>query len=90
MPWVNWVGWAVTSVVIAFAFEALGGLRPAGSERTATWAPVVYAVNVLFPVSICLLYGLPSAGVIGLVTLALVLGLVRWRTPSAPRVAVAS
>ncbi len=80
MPWVNWVGWAVTSVAIAAAFEALGGLRPAGTALTRRWAPVVYGLNVLFPISICLLYGLPSAGVIGLVTLGAVLALVRWRT----------
>ena len=85
MPWVNWIGWAVTSVVISFAFDALGGLKPAATPFTARWAPIVYAVNVAFPIAICLLYGLPSAGVIGIVALALALGLVRWRTPGAPR-----
>ena len=84
MPFVNWVGWAVTSVAIAFAFDALGGQEPAGTPLTARWAPVVYAANVLFPVAICLLYGLPVAGVIGLVTLGASLALVRWRAPSAP------
>ncbi len=90
MPWVNWVGWAVTSVAIAFAFEGLGGMTPAPSAFVARWAPIVYAVNVAFPIAICLLYGLPSAGVIGIVALALALGLVRWRAPSPRRpVAVA-
>ncbi|PAP77769.1 bisanhydrobacterioruberin hydratase CruF [Rubrivirga marina] len=88
MPWVNWVGWAVTSIAISFAFDALGGMTPAPSAFVARWAPVVYAVNVLFPISICLLYGLPTAGVIGIATLALALALVRWRTPSARGVAV--
>ena len=81
MPWVNWVGWAVTSVVIAGAFELMGGLRPAGTPFTARWAPVVYGLNVLFPVAICLLYGLEMAGVIGLAVLAATLWAVRQREP---------
>lgn len=81
MPWVNWIGWAVTSVAIALAFEALGGLKPAATSLTRRWAPVAYSLNVLFPVSICLLYGLPAAGVIGLAALGAVLAAVRWRTP---------
>lgn len=79
MPWVNWVGWGVTSMVISFALDALGGLRPAGTELTARWAPIVYGLNVFFPISICFLYGLPLAGVIGAVTLAVVLAAVYQR-----------
>ena len=81
MPWVNWLGWAVTSVAIAFAFEALGGMEPAGNGLTKRWAPVVYALNVFFPASICLLYGLPSAGVLGLVVLGALLYAVHRRAP---------
>lgn len=79
MPWVNWYGWFVTSVLIALAFEGLGGMRPAPDALTERWAGPVYAANVLFPVAICLLYGLPAAGLIGLATLAVALGAVRWR-----------
>ena len=79
MPWVNWYGWFVTSVLIALVFEVLGGMRPAPDPLSERWAPTVYAMNVLFPVSICLLYGLPLAGVIGLAALAAALGAVRWR-----------
>ena len=89
MPWVNWVGWAVTSAAISLALDALGGLEPAGTPLTARWAPAVYALNVLFPISICFLYGLPLAGVIGTVVLAAALGLVRWRSGSARDLAVA-
>ena len=80
MPWVNWFGWGVTSVVISLAFDALGGLRPEGTPLTRRWAPIVYALNVFFPISICFLYGLPLAGVIGAATLAATLALVRQRS----------
>lgn len=82
MPWVNWYGWFVTSVLIALAFEVLGGMRPAPDALTERWAAPVYALNVLFPVAICLLYGLPVAGLIGLATLAIALVAVRrrWRS----------
>ncbi len=79
MPWVNWYGWFVTSILIALAFEMLGGMRPAPDDLTERWAMPVYALNVFFPVSICFLYGLPAAGAIGLVTLAASLAVVRWR-----------
>jgi putative membrane protein len=81
MPWVNWYGWFVTSILIALAFEVLGGMRPAPDALSLKWAEPVYALNVLFPISICLLYGLPVAGVIGLVTLVASLALIRWRWP---------
>ena len=79
MPWVNWYGWFVTSVLIALAFEVLGGMRPAPDALAERWAVPAYALNVLFPVAICLLYGLPLAGVIGLLALAAALAAVRWR-----------
>ena len=79
MPWVNWAGWAVTSVVIALAFEALGGLPAAMTELRRRYAAPLYALNILFPAAICLLYGLPVAGAIGLAALAAVLWLVRSR-----------
>lgn len=82
MPWVNWIGWGVTSVAIALGFEALGGMEPAGTPLTARWAPVAYALNVIFPAAICLLYGLPTAGVLGLVVLAALLWVVHRRTPT--------
>lgn len=83
MPWVNWYGWFVTSVLIALAFEILGGMKAAPDILTTRWAPSVFALNVLFPIAVCLLYGLPWAGVIGAVVLAIVLALVRWRRPRA-------
>ena len=69
MPLVNWVGWFVTSVVIAWGFEKLLG----GLDYRATWAPLLYAVNVLFPIFVCFAYGAAIAGVLGLVALAVTL-----------------
>jgi putative membrane protein len=67
MPLSNWGGWLVTSLVIVGGYHYWGGLRTAPA-----WAPTLYALNVLFPVLICLLYGIPLAGVIGLAALVFV------------------
>ena len=79
MPGVNWYGWFVTSVLVALAFEMLGGMKAAPDALTERGAEPVFALNVLFPISICLLYGLPLAGVIGAIVLAISLVAVRWR-----------
>ena len=81
MPLVNWLGWFVTSFVIMVGYDRLLG----GLAYAPRWAPLLYAVNVLFPVFICFAYGAAVAGVLGLAALAVVLGLVRLRTPSSPR-----
>ncbi|MDX1531694.1 MAG: bisanhydrobacterioruberin hydratase CruF [Rhodothermales bacterium] len=75
MPLINWVGWLLTSLVIAWGYDRLLG----GLDYAAPWAPALYAVNVLFPVFICFAYGAALAGLLGLAALALVLGLVRRR-----------
>ena len=84
MPWVNWYGWFVSSILIALAFEMLGGMRPAPDRFVGRWAPIVYGLNVFFPISVCLLYGLPLAGLVASVTLAVALGVVHWRSRPAP------
>jgi len=82
MPLVNWAGWLLTSAVIAWGFERLLG----GLDYAAEWAPMLYAVNVLFPVFICFAYGAALAGVLGLIALAIPLALVRRAgTPLLPR-----
>ncbi|GAB5534581.1 MAG: carotenoid biosynthesis protein [Rubricoccaceae bacterium] len=76
MPWVNWAGWLLTSALIALAFEWIGGLTAQPSPFVERWGPRVYALNTLFSVGICFVYGLPLAGVIGLVGLAAAFGLI--------------
>ncbi|MEM1042676.1 MAG: bisanhydrobacterioruberin hydratase CruF [Bacteroidota bacterium] len=89
MPLSNWAGWFVTSLLIVWGFDRLLG----GLQSAPAWAPTLYALNVIFPVLICLLYGLPLAGLIGLVALGVALAVVGSRggrllpTRSAPEVA---
>lgn len=88
MPLVNWGGWLLTSALIAAVYEALGGLTAAPTDFVARWAPPLYALNLFFPAAISLLNGVPWAGLIGLVAMAVPLLLLR-RTP-APRLSAAA
>ncbi len=77
MPWTNWVGWFVVSLVIAAGYEYLfGGLR-----RPDSWAPAVYLLNCLFPLLMCLLYGLYGAVLFGALATALPFVLARRSFP---------
>ena len=86
MPLVNWAGWALTSVVIAAGYEALGGLDAAPDAFVRAWAPRFYLLNAAFSVGICFVYQAPLAGLAGLAALAVVVGLLRWgrRAPHPP------
>lgn len=85
MPMVNWAGWALTSLLIGLAYEALGGLRATPDPFVRAWAPRFYILNSAFSVGICFAYKAPFAGLAGLAGLALAVGLL-WRarraTPS--------
>jgi putative membrane protein len=75
MPLENWAGWFLTSAVIVWGYEKrLGGLRAEAGGATALWA-----ANVLFPVFICLAYGVAWAGAVGLAALAVPFVLLRLR-----------
>jgi carotene biosynthesis associated membrane protein len=67
MPASNWAGWLVVSAVIAWGYEVIGG----GLRATSRHAPLLYALNGLFPVLIALLYGLTFGAVVGLIALAM-------------------
>lgn len=85
MPLVNWAGWLLTSLVIAAVYEfALGGLGPAPGPFVRRWAPPLYALNLLFPIAVCFLYGAPWAGVIGLLALAAPMLLLRRAEAARP------
>jgi putative membrane protein len=66
MPLSNWAGWFGVSLIIMIGYEWLGG----GLSRTDRRAPIVYGVNCLFPILLCLLYGLYVAFVAGLLAAA--------------------
>ena len=74
MPASNWAGWLLVSVIIMIGYEYLGG----GLKETHSWAPWLYVLNCVFPLSISLLYGLYGAVVVGLLAMALPLWLL-WR-----------
>ena len=74
MPLSNWVGWAAVTFVILLGYEYIAKGKPIENE----WAPWVYALNCLFPVSICLLRDLYLAGVIGVLATLLPF-LLLWR-----------
>lgn len=67
MPLTNWAGWFGVSLVIMIGYEYLGGGLPASDRR----APLVYGLNCLFPILLCLLYGLYIAFFAGLVAAAI-------------------
>ncbi|MCA0268799.1 MAG: carotenoid biosynthesis protein [Bacteroidetes bacterium] len=73
MPISNWAGWFGVALVIAFGYEVIGG----GLRATTAWAPLLYALNGLFPLLVSLLHGLPEAAAIGAVAVAMPLLAVR-------------
>lgn len=66
MPLSNWAGWFGVSLIIMIGYEWLCGGLPATDRR----APLVYGVNCLFPILLCLLYGLYLGFVAGLLAAA--------------------
>ena len=71
MPAINWIGWFVTSVVIVWGYEVVGGFRPSSSP--SPWSVPVWIVNGAFAVGICMVTALWEAALIG--TLALLIPL---------------
>lgn len=67
MPLSNWAGWFGVSLVIMIGYEYIGGGLPASDHR----APLVYGLNCLFPILLCLLYGLYIAFIAGLAAAAI-------------------
>jgi carotene biosynthesis associated membrane protein len=81
MPLMNWVGWFLTSVVIAVGYETfLGGLPARSRPLPARWAHWLYALNLLFPALICLTYGLEEAAIAGLLAMVIPLAIL-YRPP---------
>ncbi|MFB6247310.1 MAG: bisanhydrobacterioruberin hydratase CruF [Salinibacter sp.] len=82
MPLSNWIGWFGVTLVIMLGYEWMRGGREIHNE----WAPSVYALNCLFPLSISLLQDLYLATAIGAVTTAIPFLILWAKDPSfAPR-----
>lgn len=87
VPPANFLGWVLTGTIVARAMLAI--IPP--SEWVARVAPhrfplVLYAVNGILPITICLRWGMAPAGLVGLVAMGLPL-LCAWRAE--PRLAPA-
>jgi putative membrane protein len=82
MPLSNWIGWFVTGTLIARAMLAI--VPPAlVAERTRgeTLPPVLYGVNGVMPIAICLRDGLWWAAALGSAAMAFPLLLALRRAP---------
>ena len=80
MPLMNWVGWFVTSLLIMVAYRFLfGGIPEENSDTRYPWAAAFFALNMIFPIFVSLLYGLPLAALIGTVALAVPFAVLRLR-----------
>lgn len=75
MPALNWLGWFVVSGIIVWGFEVIGG----GLKALHPKAPLVYLLNCLFPLLLCLVYDVYAAFFIGSLATALPLLAVRGR-----------
>lgn len=75
MPFSNWLGWFGVSLIIGMGYEFIGG----GLPETSRWAPLVWALNCIFPLVLCLMYGLYAAFLAGILATALPLLALRAR-----------
>ncbi len=78
MPLSNWIGWFLTGSVVARAMLAI--VPPEAFARKVSPSRltlVIYAINGVMPVAICLRHGLWWAGVFGIVAMGLPLLLAR-------------
>ena len=81
MPFSNWCGWFVVSLIIMIGYEWLRGDREVYND----WAPTLYALNCVFPLAISLLQDLHLAAGIGVIATSIPFVLL-WGTRRAKRV----
>lgn len=82
MPLVNWFGWWLTGTVVAWAMLGIVPQREITTRVSPSWQPLLlYAVNGIFPIAICLRHGLWWAAALGAIAMALPLSLA-IRVPS--------
>lgn len=83
MPLTNWLGWLLTGIVVARVMLAI--IPP--SQWAAQVAPArlplaLYAINGLLPLAICFRWDMVPAGVLGLIAMAVPLGLALRNEPA--------
>src|SRR5690606_26086806 len=66
MPWTNWLGWLATGIVVSWVMLRFVPPSSFAASVSGTRLPLVlYLLNGVMPVAICLRYGLVWAGVLG-------------------------
>ena len=79
MPLTNWIGWYVTGVVIARVMLEFVPPRMFAARVSPSRLPLVlYAINGIMPIALCVRHGLVWAAVLGTIAMAVPLGLA-WR-----------
>lgn len=82
IPVANFLGWLLTGTLVTRAMLAV--IPPSDWARAVgphAFPSVLYAANGILPILICLRWGMVSAGVVGLVAMAIPLWLA-WRAPA--------
>jgi len=86
MPLTNWLGWLLTGIIVARVMVAVVPPSVWSAQVSPSRFPLIlYGVNGLLPIAICLRHDMVLAGVLGLLAmgLPLVLALRSTRTASA-------
>jgi uncharacterized membrane protein len=79
MPLTNWLGWLLTGIIVARLMLAIvPPSRWAREVAPSRFPLVLYGLNGLLPIAICLRQDMVWAGVLGFLAMALPLGLA-WR-----------
>ncbi len=72
MPLSNWIGWFLTGSIVARAMLAVVPAEAFAAKVSTSRLPaVVYAINGIMPIAICLRHGLWWAGILGAAAMAL-------------------
>lgn len=87
MPLTNWLGWLLTGIVVArLMLMIVPPSTWARSVAPSSFPLVLYGVNGLLPIAICLRQDMVWAGVLGFLAMAIPLGLaIRAGAPGAQR-----
>ncbi|MEP6991984.1 MAG: carotenoid biosynthesis protein [bacterium] len=90
MPLTNWLGWLLTGCIVARVMLAVVPPRQWADEVSPARLPLVlYAVNGVFPILICAGRGMWAAVILGILAMALPLGLALRAGSRAQRMPVA-
>ncbi len=88
MPLTNWLGWLLTGIIVArLMLMIVPPTRWARDVAPSRFPLVLYGVNGLLPIAICLRQDMLWAGVLGFIAMAIPLGLA-WRAGAPAAAAV--